>query len=122
MGSTQDVYILDARRTAVGSFGKSLKDVAPIALGATAAKAALAASGVEGGEVQATVIDNVIHTEPRDMYISRVVSMEAGAPKESHALTVNRLCGSGLQAVVSATQMLKLGDIGRSRSPAAPKA
>ncbi|MEM9726611.1 MAG: beta-ketothiolase BktB [Pseudomonadota bacterium] len=110
MGATQDVFILDARRTAVGSFGKSLKDVPPISLGTTAAKAALEASKVDGAEVQATVIGSVIHGEPRDMYISRVISMEAGAPKEAHALTVNRLCGSGLQAVVSATQMVTLGD------------
>lgn len=110
MGETQNVVILEARRTAVGSFGGALKDVPPSTLGVTAAKAALSAASVEGGEVQATVIGNVIHTEPRDMYISRVVSMEAGAPKEAHALTVNRLCGSGLQAVVSATQMVALGD------------
>ena len=106
-----NVMIIDGRRTGIGDFGGGLRDVAPIDLGATATKAALAAAGVEGGEVQAAVFGNVIHTEPRDMYLSRVVAMEAGAPKESHALTVNRLCGSGLQAVVSAAQMIMLGDV-----------
>ncbi|MEO0720171.1 MAG: acetyl-CoA C-acyltransferase, partial [Pseudomonadota bacterium] len=106
----RDVYILEGRRTAIGTFGGALRDTPPSALGAAAAKAALAASNVDGAEVQASVFGNVIHTEPRDMYISRVISMEAGAPKEAHALTVNRLCGSGLQAVVSAAQMVMLGD------------
>ena len=105
-----DVMILDGRRTAIGSFGGGLKSVPPTELGATAAMAALAAANVEGAEVQAAVFGNVIHTEPKDMYLSRVVAMKAGAPKESHALTVNRLCGSGLQAVVSAAQMVTLGD------------
>ncbi|MEO1503102.1 MAG: beta-ketothiolase BktB [Pseudomonadota bacterium] len=106
----RDVYILEGRRTAIGTFGGALRDTPPSALGAAAAKAVLAASNVDGAEVQASVFGNVIHTEPRDMYISRVISMEAGAPKEAHALTVNRLCGSGLQAVVSAAQMVMLGD------------
>ena len=105
-----DVMILEGRRTAIGSFGGGLKAVSPIDLGATAAKAALSAAKVDGAEVQAAVFGNVIHTEPKDMYLSRVVSRNAGAPKESHALTVNRLCGSGLQAVVSAAQMVMLGD------------
>ena len=109
--TTSGVMILDGRRTGIGDFGGALRDVAPIDLGATAAKAALSSAGVDGGEVQAAVFGNVIHTEARDMYLSRVVSMEAGAPKESHALTVNRLCGSGLQAVVSAAQMIMLGDV-----------
>lgn len=104
------VMILEGRRTAIGSFGGSLRSVAPIDLGATAASAALGAAAVDGAELQAAVFGNVIHTEPRDMYLARVVSMQAGAPKESHALTVNRLCGSGLQAVVSAAQMVMLGD------------
>ncbi|MEM9096652.1 MAG: acetyl-CoA C-acyltransferase, partial [Pseudomonadota bacterium] len=84
----RDVYILEGRRTAIGTFGGALRDTPPSALGAAAAKAALAASDVDGAEVQASVFGNVIHTEPRDMYISRVISMEAGAPKEAHALTV----------------------------------
>ncbi|MEL6317902.1 MAG: beta-ketothiolase BktB [Pseudomonadota bacterium] len=107
---TEEVVIVAGRRTAIGSFGGALKDTPPSALGVAATKAALEAAGVPAAEIEAAVFGNVIHSEPRDMYISRVVSMEAGAPKEAHALTVNRLCGSGLQAVVSAAQMVALGD------------
>ncbi len=110
MTETSSAVIVAARRTAIGGFGGGLRDVAPVDLGIVAAKAALESAGVAGEEVQAAVFGNVIHTEPRDMYLSRVVAMGAGAPKEAHALTVNRLCGSGLQAVVSAAQMVMLGD------------
>lgn len=108
--STPDVFFLSGARTAIGDFGGAFKDVSPIELGAHAAKAAIARSGVEAGDIDQAVIGNVIHTEPRDMYVSRMVAAGAGLPKESPALTLNRLCGSGLQAIISAAQMIKLGD------------
>jgi len=106
----QDVFILGGQRTAIGDFGKSLKDFAPTKLGEIAIRAALATSAVEAGEVQHVVMGNVLHTEPRDMYLSRVAAIDAGIPIEAPALTVNRLCGSGLQAIVSAAQSIMLGD------------
>jgi len=106
----QDVFILGGKRTAIGDFGKSLKDFAPTKLGEIAIRAALASAEVEPAEVQHVVMGNVIHTEPRDMYLSRVAAIDAGIPIEAPALTVNRLCGSGLQAIVSAAQMVMLGD------------
>ena len=105
-----DVVILDGARTAVGTFGGSLAGTAPIALGAHATKAALERSGVEGGQIGHVAMGHVINTEPRDMYLSRVTAMEAGIPETTPAMNVNRLCGSGLQAIVSATQSLMLGD------------
>ncbi|QRG07888.1 beta-ketothiolase BktB [Xanthobacter dioxanivorans] len=108
--SNPEVFIVSGARTPIGDFGGALKDIPPIALGAHAAKAAIARAGIAAEDVGHTVVGNVIHTEARDMYISRVVAMEAGVPKEVPALTVNRLCGSGLQAIVNATQILKLGD------------
>jgi len=106
----QDVFVLAGKRTAIGDFGKSLKDVAPTKLGEIAIRAALAAAELEAAEVQHVVMGNVIHTEPRDAYLSRVAAVEAGIPVETPALTVNRLCGSGLQAIVSAAQTIMLGD------------
>jgi acetyl-CoA C-acetyltransferase len=106
----QDVFILGGKRTAIGDFGKSLKDFAPTKLGEIAIRAALANAKVEPAEVQHVVMGNVIHTEPRDMYLSRVAAIDAGIPIEAPALTVNRLCGSGLQALVSAAQIIMLGD------------
>ena len=105
-----DVFILSGQRTAIGDYGKSLKDVPPTKLGEIAIRAALAKSGVAAAEIQAVVMGNVIHTEPRDTYLSRVAAVEAGIPFETPALTVNRLCGSGLQAIVSAAQSILLGD------------
>ena len=104
------VYILSAVRTAIGSFGGSLKECAPIDLGIIAAKEAIARSGLPAKQIGHGVFGNVIHTEPRDMYISRCITIGAGMEDSAPALTVNRLCGSGLQAVVSATQLIQLGD------------
>ena len=104
------VVITSAARTAIGSFGRSLKDVPPTELGATAAVAAIERAGIEPGQVEHVVFGNVIHTAPEDMYMARVVGMNAGIPKESPAMTLNRLCGSGLQAVVTASQMIQSGD------------
>jgi acetyl-CoA C-acetyltransferase len=106
----QDVFILAGQRTAIGDFGKSLKDIPPAKLGEIAIRAALGLAQVDAAEVGHVVMGNVIHTEPRDAYISRVAAVEAGIPVETPALTVNRLCGSGLQAIVSAAQTVMLGD------------
>ena len=105
-----DIVILDGARTAIGTFGGSLAGTAPIDLGATAAKAALERSGVEGGQIGQVIFGHVINTEPRDMYLSRVAAMNAGIPDTAPAMNVNRLCGSGAQAIVSAAQSLMLGD------------
>ena len=106
----KDVVIVSAARTAVGSFGGSLKGFTPTELGAITAKAAINRSGLDPSDVQQSFYGNVIHTEPRDMYLARTISVEAGVPNTSAALTVNRLCGSGLQAIVSGIQALALGD------------
>ena len=105
-----DIVILDGARTAIGTFGGSLSGVAPIDLGTAAAKAALERSGVEGGQIGHVVFGHVINTEPRDMYLSRVAAIQAGIPDTTPAMNVNRLCGSGAQAIVSAVQSLALGD------------
>ena len=105
-----EVYIMSANRSAIGSFGGTLKSFCPVDLGTLVAKEAITRSGYDADEVEHAVFGNVIHTEPRDMYVSRVIALQAGLSKESAALTVNRLCGSGLQAIVSATQLLMLGD------------
>jgi len=104
------VYVVSAARTAIGSFGGALKDVSLAALATTAVKAALARSGVAPDEVGHVVMGNVVPTEPRDAYLSRIAAIDAGLPKEVPAFNVNRLCGSGLQAIVSAAQSLMLGD------------
>lgn len=105
-----DIVILDGCRTAIGSFGGSLAGTPPTTLGAIVAKEALGRSGVEGGQIGAVVYGHVINTEPRDMYVSRVSAMEAGIPETTPAMNVNRLCGSGAQAIVSVMQSLMLGD------------
>jgi acetyl-CoA C-acetyltransferase len=106
----QDVFVLAGKRTAIGDFGKSLKDIPPTKLGELAIRAALAQAELDPAEIQHVVMGNVIHTEPRDAYLSRVAAVEAGIPVETPALTVNRLCGSGLQAIISAAQSIMLGD------------
>jgi acetyl-CoA C-acetyltransferase len=106
----KDIVILDGARTAIGTFGGSLSSVAPIDLATVATEAALERSGVEGGQIGHVVFGHVINTEPRDMYLSRVAAMNAGVPESTPAMNVNRLCGSGAQAIVSAIQSLALGD------------
>jgi len=108
--NTPDIYVVGAARTAIGTFGGSLKDVPMADLATTAVKAALQRSGVDPAQVEHVVMGNVIPTEPQDAYISRVAAMNAGIPKETPAYNVNRLCGSGLQAIISAAQTLLLGD------------
>lgn len=105
-----EVVVVAAARTAIGDFGGALKDVPPADLGATAIKEALSRAGVPGAEVGHVAVGHVINTEPRDMYLSRVAAMNAGIGKETPAFNVNRLCGSGLQAIVSAAQTIMLGD------------
>lgn len=105
-----DIVILDGARTAIGTFGGSLAGTTPIDLGTVAAKAALERSGVEGGQIGHVAFGHVINTEPRDMYLSRVAAMQAGVPDVVPAMNVNRLCGSGVQAIVSVVQSLMLGD------------
>ena len=105
-----DIHILSAVRTAIGSFGGSLAQMPPIDIATHAARAALERAGVEGTRIGQVVMGHVINTEPRDMYLSRVMAMNAGVPETTPAMNVNRLCGSGAQAVVSAVQALMLGD------------
>ncbi|MGY0134404.1 beta-ketothiolase BktB [Bordetella bronchiseptica] len=105
-----EVVVVAAARTAIGDFGGGLKDVAPCDLGATVIREALARAGVAGPEVGHVAVGHVINTEPRDMYLSRVAAINAGIGKETPAFNVNRLCGSGLQAIVSAAQTIMLGD------------
>ena len=105
-----DVVISSAARTAIGSFGRSLRDVPPTKLGATAARAAIDRAQIAPEQVDQVVFGNVIHTAPEDHYLARVVGISAGIPNESPALTVNRLCGSGLQAIVTAAQMIQTGE------------
>ena len=106
----KDIVILGGARTAIGTFGGSLADVPPITLGATVARAAMERSGIEPSQIGTVVFGHVINTEPRDMYLSRVAAMDAGIPSGTPAMNVNRLCGSGAQAIVSVVQALTLGD------------
>ncbi|MEM1074312.1 MAG: acetyl-CoA C-acyltransferase family protein [Pseudomonadota bacterium] len=107
---TQDVVILDGARTAIGTFGGAFAATPPIELATAASKAALSRSGVEGDQIGHVAFGHVINTEPRDMYLSRVAAMDAGVPETAPAMNVNRLCGSGAQAIVSVIQSLMLGD------------
>lgn len=104
------VVFLSAARTAIGSFGGSLKDTSAVELGSVAARAAIERSAVMPTDIGLTVFGNVIQGESLDPYLSRVVSVRAGVPKAAPAMAVNRLCGSGLQAIVSAAQSVRLGD------------
>ena len=105
-----DIVILDGARTAIGTFGGALAATPPTQLGATVARAAMERSGVAPEQIGHVVFGTVINTEPKDMYLSRVAAMEAGIPDTTPAMNVNRLCGSGAQAIVSAAQSLMLGD------------
>ncbi len=107
---TQDVYILGAARTAIGTFGGSLRDWSPTRLGTVAVAAAIGRAGLTPADVDHSVFGNVIPTEAADLFLGRTVAIEAGMPVESLGLTVNRLCGSGAQAIISASQMIRLGE------------
>jgi acetyl-CoA C-acetyltransferase len=106
----QEVVITSAARTAVGRYGGSLKDQPPTDLGALATKTALERSGIEPAQVDQVVFGNVIHSAPEDMYMARVVAIKAEIPEEVPAFTVNRLCGTGVQAIVSAAQTIQTGE------------
>lgn len=107
---TYEVVVVSGVRTAIGTFGGSLKDVAPVELGALVVRSALAQARVSGDDVGHVVFGNVIQTEARDMYLGRVAAVNGGVSTNTPAMTVNRLCGSGLQAIVSAAQSILLGD------------
>nr|BFE89505.1 hypothetical protein GCM10020185_00410 [Pseudomonas brassicacearum subsp. brassicacearum] len=113
--STSEVFIVSAARTAIGSFGGTLKDISLSQLATTAVQAVLQRSGCAPDRVGSVVLGTVIPTDPRDAYLSRVAAIQAGIPNETPAFNVNRLCGSGLQAIISAAQGLFLGEK-RSRS------
>ena len=106
----REVVVVAGARTAIGDYGGSLKDVAPTRLGSIAIKEALARAKIDAASVGHVVLGSVIHGEARDMYMSRVAAIDAGLPVGTPCLTVNRLCGSGLQAIVSASQHILLGD------------
>jgi acetyl-CoA C-acetyltransferase len=105
------VVIASAARTAIGSYGKSLKDVPATELGRIAAEAAVERSGLAPEQIEHVVVGNVIHSDTNDMYMARVVSVTAGIPIETPALTVNRLCGSGVQSIITAAMHIQTGDV-----------
>ena len=105
-----DIFIVAAKRSAIGNYGGSLKDIAPIDLAIPVAKAAIEQSGFPASAIDHAVYGHVIHTEPRDMYSPRCISIGAGLADTAPAFQVNRLCGSGLQAIVSGIQLIQLGD------------
>ncbi len=109
---TNDVFILGAARTAIGSFGGSLKGVSPADLGTAVTKEAVARSGVELESIGSNVVGHVIRTDIKDAYMSRRIALNAGLPVHTQSLTLNRLCGSGLEAVTFAAQQLQLGEVG----------
>ncbi|MCT9811471.1 acetyl-CoA C-acyltransferase family protein [Acidovorax sp. Be4] len=108
--TTRDIFVVSSARTAIGTFGGSLKDVPNTQLATTAVKAAIARSGLDPQAIGHVVMGNVIPTDTKDAYLSRVAAVDAGCPIETPAFNVNRLCGSGLQAIVSAAQAIALGD------------
>jgi len=106
----REVVVVSAVRTAVGTFGGSLKDHSPTRLGAMVVREAVARAGLGAADIHHVVFGHVINTEPRDMYLARVAALEGGLSQEVPAMTLNRLCGSGMQAIVSAAQAILLGD------------
>ena len=110
MGNGRDVLVLSGTRTPIGKFGGALAAVPPCDLAATVVREAVSRAGVHQSEVGHAVFGNVIHTEVRDMYLGRVAAVAGGLGVETPAFTLNRLCGSGLQAIVSAAQAIGLGD------------
>jgi acetyl-CoA C-acetyltransferase len=108
--SKREVVVVSGVRTAIGSYGGSLKDFAPTDLAARVVKEAVARAKVDPAEVGHVVFGNVVHTEPKDMYLARVAAVNGGIPHATPAMTLNRLCGSGFQAIVSAAQSILLGD------------
>ena len=110
MSEAREVVVLGGVRTAIGDYGGALKDIAPTELAGQVIREAVKRAKVDPAQVNQLVFGNVIHTEAKDMYFSRVACIKGGLPQETTALTVNRLCGSGMQAIVSAAQSIQLGD------------
>lgn len=110
MSPEREVVVLSGVRTAIGSYGGSLKDFPPSDLAAMMVREAVSRAGIEAQEVGHVVFGSVVHTDVHDHYIARVAGVKGGLPVETPALTLNRLCGSGLQAIVSAAQAILLGD------------
>src|SRR5205809_1788817 len=110
MSDKREVVVLSGVRTAIGGYGGSLKDIPPSELAALCVREAVSRAGVEPGEVGHVVFGNVIHTDSHDHYLARVACVKGGLPVETPALTLNRLCGSGLQALITAAQAIGLGD------------
>src|ERR1700734_3904075 len=110
MEQNRNVLVLSAARTAIGKYGGGLAAVPPCRLAAHRVRGVVSRAGVPAQDVGHAVFGHVIHTEVRDMYLSRVAAVNGGLPVETPAFTVNRLCGSGLQAIVSAAQAIRLGD------------
>jgi len=110
MSNAREVVVLSGVRTAIGDYGGALKDLPPTDLAARVVREAVARSQVPAADIGHVVFGNVLHTEPKDMYLSRVAAISGGLSQDTPALTLNRLCGSGLQAIVSAAQVILLGD------------
>ena len=115
--SKTDIYIVGAARTAIGGFGGSLASLRPAELGEIAIREAIARSGLAADQVQHVVLGNVIPSQPSDAYVARVAAVKAGVPVEAPAMTVNRLCGSGLQAIVSAVMPMCTSSNGSVSAP-----
>ena len=108
---SREVVVVSGVRTAIGTFGGSLKDIAPTELGAQVVREALKRANTDGKDVGHVVFGHVVNTEPKDMYLSRVAAIQGGCEEGTPAFNVNRLCGSGLQAIISASQSILLGDV-----------
>jgi len=107
---SREVVVVSGVRTAIGTFGGSLKDISPTELGAQVVREALKRANTDGKDVGHVVFGHVVNTEPKDMYLSRVAAINGGCAEGTPAFNVNRLCGSGLQAIISASQSILLGD------------
>ena len=110
MSNGQGIFIVAGARTAIGTFGGALASFRPAELGAIVIREAIDRAGIAGADVQNVVIGTVVPTQPKDAYVSRVAAVNAGIPTDAPAMNVNRLCGSGLQAIVSAAQAIALGE------------
>ena len=107
---SREIVVVSGTRTAIGTFGGSLKDIAPTELAAQVVRESLKRANVDGADVGHVVFGHVVNTKPKDMYLSRVAAINGGCAKGTPAFNVNRLCGSGLQAIISASQSILLGD------------
>src|SRR6266496_1969028 len=110
MSAKREVVVLSGVRTAIGKYGGSLKDTAPSELAAAVVREAVKRADIAPADIGHVVFGNIIHTDAHDMYLARVAAVNGGLPVETPALTLNRLCGSGLQAIVSAAQTIYMGD------------